>query len=179
MLNKMKQFIFNWTKATVIIILITSCTNVAYKRVATDVDRSDKNKSILRTTCESVFPPIPAQFIEGKTIIKTDTVIQVDTLIITDSVTSEKIAYITKYQNIVTERLKTDTVIKYNTYQIDGLNSIIEAQKLDINTLEVRAEYLEQTNRKNKVVKWSGWFVVIASIGLFLLKIYLQKFYKL
>lgn len=160
-------------------VVCIGCTNNAYKRVATDVDRTDKNKAILRTTCESVFPPVPAQFIEGKTIIKTDTLIVTDTLIRIDVINGETIKYITKYQNIVIERLKTDTVVKYNTYQIDALNSIIEAQKLEINTLQVRAEYLEQTNRKNKVVKWSGWFVVIASIGLYLLKIYLQKFYKL
>lgn len=163
---KDKYFRFLFT-ATIILLLALFASCNPYQKIATDVNRSDKNTTLLRQTCETAFPSIPPTFIKGETIIKTNTVKSTDTLTIIDTFNNIVTKYVTKTNTVTVERLRTDTVIITNKYEINRLNTVISEQVEQIIKNEIEIKNLKETNRKNKFAKFSGWSILILLLGIY------------
>jgi len=138
-----------------------------YKKIATDVNRSDKNTKLLSQVCETAFPSAGPTFIKGATISKTDTVRFTDTLTLIDTFNNIVTKYVTKTNTVTVERLRTDTVIITNKYEISRLNTVIgEQTELLIRSSEARKNLLERI-KKDKITKFSGWGLIVLILGIY------------
>ena len=196
----MKQFILNWVKASVLIILITSCTNQAYKKVATDPDPSIRNKKLLLSAYNRSFPQ------NRSPKIKSDTTQTVSHDTATNNSVETTKDLINKYildhpctadtsaiAAIIKAGIKPDVIIKRIETKIrdsvpwedlERLNNLQlkyeqeikdnEALRIENATLKNKVKDLQDDNRRLKFKQWMGWIVVASIIALWILRIYLK-----
>jgi hypothetical protein len=128
-----------------------------YKRVATDVNRTDKNKALLLNTCLSTFPPLPPTYIKGKDSIYTqhDTAYQTVIEVRNDTIYKTQFKTITVTNTIT----RTDTFTRENTFAIAKINS-------DLRICEKEADKLTNANEvlKTESEKWKLWFIVLVCV---------------
>lgn len=159
-----------------IAVVLISCN--PYKKIAVAPKITPANKELLSQTCERYFPPGEPKFIKGETIIKVDTFKSTDTLTILDTFNNVVTKYVTKTNTVTVERLRTDTVIITNKYEVYRLNTVISKQNEQLIRNEENIKALELQNRRNKLIKWSGWGVVFGFIALFISRQYLKSKFK-
>ena len=145
-------------------LLFCSCN--PYKKIATDVNRTDKNKAILRQTCEAVFPASPPVYIKGKDSIIT----------VTDSVTDTVYTYShdTVTKTIYKTITATNTVYRVDTFKTDNkyLISEINTLKTDIAVVTSERDTFKGDLTKLKFKQFLGWLLFFAgAAGFVLLKL--------
>lgn len=154
-------------------LLFSSCTNRAYKKVASDTTRSEKHKRVLLQICEQIAPPAGVVYIKGKDSILTvtDTV----TYFTTDTVTKT----VTAYRDITNTRYisRTDTVrvpdSKLNALIQSELNeckSVADKQAGQLQAEKDTNQQLRERLRHAAFIKWMGWIVVFGAVILRILK---------
>lgn len=196
----MKQFILNWVKASVLIILITSCTNRAYKVVAVDPDPSIRNKKLLLSAYNRSFPQNRSPKIKSDTTqtVSHDTATNNSVETTKDlinkyilehpcSIDTSAIAAIIKAgikPDVIIKRIETkirdsvpwEDMERLNNLQLKYDHELSENESLRIEnaTLKYKVKDLQDDNRKLKFKQWMGWIVAASIIALWLLRIYLK-----
>lgn len=152
---------------TIVLLLAIFAGCNPYKKIAVAPKITPANKELLSQTCERYFPPEQPKFIKGETIIKVDTFKSTDTLTILDTFNNTTTKYVTKTNTVTVEKLRTDTVIITNKYEISRLNTVIDEQKeLLIRSSEARRNLLERI-KKDKITKFSGWGLIVLILGIY------------
>ena len=153
-------------KYALLLLLFISCQ--PYKRVATDTNRTDKERKLLLVACESEFKPASPTFIKGKDSLRVDTFQSITTVIETKNDT----VYITatKTVNIDKWHSRTDTITKEDTYKITslqaecdklrGANVILQAQHDEANTVL-------KTAKKRGMFGWVAFGVLVLLNGVY------------
>ncbi len=163
---KDKYFRALFVIAIVVILAIFASCN-PYKKISVATKITPENKELLSQTCERYFPPGEPKFIKGETVTEIDTVLQVDTLTIIDTLNNTTTKYVTKTNTVTVERLRTDTLMILNKYEMSRLNTVISDQKeLLIRSSEVRKNMLAQI-RKDRFTKFSGWGLIVLILGIY------------
>lgn len=167
-----------------ILLAVTLLSCNPYKKIATDINRSDKNTKLLSQVCETAFPSQPATFIKGETIVKIDTIKQSDSIEIKRllnlllqegnkemNVDSLYLVFKSTIKpiKIIIDNSRVDTFeTPPNKYEIYRLNTVISHQGEQIIRDEETIRHLTAVNKKNKFAKFSGWAVLFALVGAYL-----------
>lgn len=180
--------------------LFSSCTNKAYKVVATDINPKPKNKALLLMAYNRSFPQDRSPKIKSDTTQKvshdTATNNSVETTkdlinkyILEHPCTADTsaIAAIIK-SGIKPDRIHTHTettirdsvpwedLERLNNLKLELEKEINDNESLRIENaqLKYKVKDLQDDNRKLKFKQWMGWIVTASIIALFLLRIYLK-----
>lgn len=137
-----------------------------YKRVATDVNRTDKNKAILLNTCLATFPPLPPTYIKGKDslYVQYDTAYQTVIEVKNDTIYKTQIKTVTVTNTI----LRVDTLTRENTFAIIKLNSNLQVCEKESDMLSNKLEL-----KSKEVDKWKLWFLSLFCLDCGLIFIYI------
>ena len=137
-----------------------------YKRVATDVNRTDKNKAILLNTCLATFPPLPPQYIKGKDslYVQHDTAYQTVTEVRNDTIYKTQIKTITVTNTI----LRVDTLTRENTFAIVKINSNLQVCEKEADMLSNKLEL-----KSKELDKWKLWFLILFCVDCGIVFIYI------
>jgi len=173
-----------------ILIAVTLLSCNPYKKIATDVNRSEKNTKLLSQICETAFPSQKSDFKPGKVVTKTDTIKEADSIEIKRLLNlvlqaQNKDLNIDSLYNVfkatmkpikvIIDNSKVDTVfVPEDKYIIHNLKVKIEALEkqhnedlIKIAVLENDNEKLRQQNRKNQFTKFSGWGLIVLILGIY------------
>jgi hypothetical protein len=159
--------------------LFSSCgIHRHYVKVATDPQRSDRDKTLLLQVCNSISPSKAPEYIKGKDSLRVDT--------FTDKIIEYRhdTAFITTTNTVYKDHWRVDTVKTENTYlvalqqdqlrdkdkTIDKLTNQAEADKKEKGRLEDKIGLL-------KFRSWMGWISLAGVLALYLvIKFYFRKF---
>lgn len=153
-MKKLLNFIF--------VFYLFGCKNLAYNKVNNDIHPTQRNKDILNSVCSRTFPAPSPTYIEGKTIIKTDTFSKIDTLTIREDSILTK--YVIKTNTVTVERTKTDTLRISNQYTEAALKDKIEALKDENQRLEIELGMNTKRLNKLRIIVGIGILLLIGSI---------------
>lgn len=156
----------------IVLFVISSCSNFAYRRVATDVNRTPEHKQILNQICSQTFPASPPIYKEGKTIIKTDTFSRTDT--VTTLQDNEVVRYVYKTNTVTNTLTKTDTIYKDNPYTTSALNDqITELKQKETECTIITAQKDASIKEWRKLFAIATGIIVLALIA-FIVRMYLK-----
>ena len=146
----------------IFVLSLFGCKNLAYNKINNDLHPTQRNKEILNSICSRTFPAPTPTYIEGKTIVKTDTFSKIDTLTIRkDSILTK---YVTITNTVTVERTKTDTLSISNKYIEISLKDKIEALKEENQRLEIELGMNSKRLNKLRVIVGIGILLLIGSI---------------
>jgi len=151
--------------AGLLLLCLFSCN--PYKKIVTAPTITPKNKDLLSIACERYFPPGEPKFIKGETIIKIDTFKSTDTLTLIDTFNNVVTKYVTKTNTVTVEKLRTDTVVVTNKYEIYRLNAIISAQGTELIKNEIEIKNLKEENKHFKIIGGVCLGLIVLILGIY------------
>jgi len=150
-----------------ILIAVTLLSCNPYKKISVATKITPANKELLSQTCERYFPPGEPKFIKGETIIKIDTFKSTDTLTLIDTFNNVVTKYVTKTNTVTVEKLRTDTVVVTNKYEIYRLNAIISAQGTELIKNEIEIKNLKEENKHFKIIGGVCLGLIVLILGIY------------
>lgn len=154
-----------------ILLILSGCSNHAFKVVATTVNPTPKQKGLLAIACNNQFKQTP-QFIKGELRIDTLTINSSDTVTINKFDTVQ--VTITNTVKAIVTQFRTDTIKEGNPYKESLLESQIRDKENVISNLQhksVQDDKIKARLRRNGLIVTSLFTILLVAI---FVRIYLK-----
>lgn len=154
-----------------ILLILSGCSNHAFKVVATTVNPTPKQKGLLAIACNNQFKQTP-QFIKGELRIDTLTINSSDTVTINKFDTVQ--VTITNTVKAIVTQFRTDTIKEGNPYRESLLESQIRDKENVISNLQHKSEQDDEIKarlRRNGLIVTSLFTILLVAI---FVRIYLK-----
>ena len=154
-----------------ILLILSGCSNHAFKVVATTVNPTPKQKGLLAIACNNQFKQSP-QFIKGELRIDTLTINSSDTVTINKFDTVQ--VTITNTVKAIVTQFRTDTIKEGNPYRESLLESQLRDKENVISNLEnekIQIKHKLSVARRNGAIVLGLWILTLVAI---FVRIYLK-----
>ena len=147
-----------------ILLILSGCSNHAFKVVATTVNPTPKQKGLLAIACNNQFKQTP-QFIKGELRIDTLTINSSDTVTIHKLDTVQ--VTITNTVKAIVTQFRTDTIKEGNPYKESLLESQLRDKENVVSNLQNKSEQDDEIKarlRRNGLIVTSLFTILLVAI---------------